>query len=71
MLYGFCVTTTSIPVGAQHTCDDILVYHIYRIMYALELRTVYALTRGLFLSLFPELRSNERNKHQDNTRVTA
>ena len=29
------------------------------------------LTRGLFWCLFPELRSNEGNKHQNNTRVSA
>ena len=27
--------------------------------------------RGLFLYLFPELRSNEGNKHKNNTRVSA
>ena len=43
----------------------------YRIMYVLAWRTVYALTRGLFWCLFPELRSNEGNKHQNNTRVSA
>ena len=41
------------------------------IMYALEWRTVSALTRGLFWCLCPELRSNEGNKHQNNTRVSA
>ena len=40
-------------------------------MYVLAWRTVYALTRGLFWCLFPELRSNEGNKHQNNTRVSA
>ena len=30
-----------------------------------------ALTRGLFLCLFPELRSNEGNKHKNKTRVSA
>ena len=30
-----------------------------------------ALTRGLFWCLFPELRSNERNEHKNNTRVSA
>ena len=40
-------------------------------MYVLEWQTVYALTRGLFWCLFPELRSNEGNKHQNNTRVSA
>ena len=43
----------------------------YRIMYVLAWRTVYALTRGLFWCLFPELRSNEGNKHQNNARVSA
>ena len=40
-----------------------------RIMYVLAWRTVHALTRGLFWCLFPELRSNEGNKHQNNTRA--
>ena len=40
-------------------------------MYALEWRIVSALTKGLFWCLFPELRSNEGNKYQNNTRVTA
>ena len=40
-------------------------------MYVLEWRTVSALTRVLFWCLFPELRSNEGNKHQNNTRVSA
>ena len=44
---------------------------IYRIMYVLSWRTVSALTRGLFLCLFPELRSNEGNEHKNNTRVSA
>ena len=44
---------------------------IYRIMYALEWRIVSALTRGLFWCLLPELRSNEGNKYQNNTRVSA
>ena len=43
----------------------------YRIMYVLEWRTVSVLTRGLFWCLFPELWSNEGNKHQNNTRVSA
>ena len=29
------------------------------------------LTGGLFLCLFPELRSNEGNKYKNNTRVSA
>ena len=40
-------------------------------MYVLEWRTVSALMRGLFGCLFPELRSNEGNKYQNNTRVGA
>ena len=40
-------------------------------MYVLEWRTVSALTRELFWCLFPELRSNEGNKHQNNTWVSA
>ena len=44
---------------------------IERIMYALEWRTVSALTRGLFWCLFPELQSNEGNKHKNNTWVSA
>ena len=40
-------------------------------MYVLAWRTVYALTRGLFWCLFPELRSNEGNKHQNNARRSA
>ena len=40
-------------------------------MYVLEWRIVSALTGGLFWCLFPELRSNEGNKHQNNTRASA
>ena len=40
-------------------------------MYVLEWRIVSALTSGLFWCLFPELRSNEGNKYQNNTRVRA
>ena len=40
-------------------------------MYVLEWRIVLALTRGLFWCLFPELRSNEGNKHENDTRVSA
>ena len=40
-------------------------------MYVLEWQTVSALTGGLFLGLFPKLRSNEGNKYQNNTRVSA
>ena len=40
-------------------------------MYVLEWRTVSALTRGLFWCLFPELRSNEGNKHENKTRASA
>ena len=42
-----------------------------RVMYVLEWRTISALTRGLFWCLFPELRSNEGNKYQNNTRVST
>ena len=46
--------------------EDLLCYNktVYRIMYVLEWRTVSTLTRGLFWCLFPELRSNEGNKHK-------
>ena len=40
-------------------------------MHVLEWQTVSALTRGLFGGLFPELRSKEGNKDQNNTRVSA
>ena len=40
-------------------------------MYLLEWQTVSVLTRGLFWCLFPELRSNEGNKDQNNTWVSA
>ena len=40
-------------------------------MYVLEWRIVSALKRGLFWCLFPELRSNEGNKYQNNTGVSA
>ena len=40
-------------------------------MYVLEWRTVSGLTRGLFWCLFPELRSREGNKHQNNTGVST
>ena len=43
--------------------------YLYRIMYWLGWRTIYAFTRGLFWSLFPKLRSNEGNIHQNNTWV--
>ena len=43
----------------------------YRMMYVPMWRTVNALTRVLYWCLFPELRSNEGNKHQNNTRVSA
>ena len=46
-------------------------FNIYRIMYVLEWRTVSALMRVSFWCLFPELRSNEGNKHQNNTHVGA
>ena len=37
----------------------------------LEWRTVYALKRGIFWCLFPELQSNEGNEHQNNSLVSA
>ena len=40
-------------------------------MYVLDWRTVSVLTRGLFWCLFPELRSNEGNKYQNNTRMST
>ena len=40
-------------------------------MYMLEWWTVSLLCEGDFLCLFPELRSNEGDYHQDNTRVRA
>ena len=43
----------------------------WRIMYVLEWRTASALTIGLFWCLFPELRSNEGNEYQNDTRVSA
>ena len=44
---------------------------ILRTMHALEWRTVSALARGLFWCLFPELRSSERSKQQNSTRLRA
>ena len=40
-------------------------------MCVLDWWTVSALTRGLFWCLFPELRSNEGNKHQNNAQVST
>ena len=40
-------------------------------MYVLEWQTVSVLTKGLFWCLFPELWSNEVNKYQNNTQVSA
>ena len=40
-------------------------------MYVLQWRTVSVLTRGLFWCLFPELRSTQGNKNQNNPRVIA
>ena len=39
-------------------------------MYVLSWQTVSALTGELFWCLFPELRSNEGNKHQNNPLVS-
>ena len=46
-------------------------WNVYIIMYVLTWRTVNAVTRVLFWCLFPELRSNDGNKHQNSTRVSA
>ena len=40
-------------------------------MYVLEWGTISVLTRGLFWCLFPELRSNEGNRYQNNTQMSA
>ena len=40
-------------------------------MYVLERPTVSTPMRGLFWCLFPKLRSNEANKQQNNSRVSA
>ena len=40
-------------------------------MYVLEWRSVSAPTRGFLLGLFSELQSNDGNKHQNNTPVSA
>ena len=40
-------------------------------MYILAVRTVYELSRGLFWCLFPELRSNDGNKHENNNQVSV
>ena len=42
-----------------------------KIMYVLSWRTVSVLTRVLFLCLFPSLLRNSRNKHQNNSPVSA
>ena len=62
--WGWWFETPSRPLW-RHSNDT------YRIMYVLEWRTVCVLTRVLFWCLFPALRSNERNKHQNNTRESA
>ena len=54
-----------------HTSLQWLRQSIYRIMYVLSWWTVYVLMRVLFWCLFSELRSNEGDKHQNNTRVSA
>ena len=46
-------------------------WEIYSIMYVLEWQTVSVFMRGLFWCLFPELWSNEGNKHQNNAQVSA
>ena len=45
--------------------------NVYRIMYVLEWWTVWTLTSGLFWCIYPELLSNEGNKHQNNVPVSA
>ena len=40
-------------------------------MYIIGSRIVSTLKSGLFLCLFPVLRSNEGHKHTNNTRVSA
>ena len=49
------------------------IYHnrTRRIVYGLEWGTAYVLTRGLFWCLFPELRNNKENKHQNNTQMST
>ena len=44
---------------------------LLRIIYVHVWQTVSALTRGLFWCLFPKLRSNKGNKHQNNTWVST
>ena len=66
---------------ASETRDDVwrspflVLFMDYRvrnkIMYVLLWRTVYALTRVLFWCVFPSLLRNSRNKHQNNTLVSA
>ena len=59
----------SMKFFCSHT-EDITKYK-YRILYVLEWRTVYALTKGLYWCLFPELRNNEVNIKQNNTQMSA
>ena len=40
-------------------------------MYVRKWETVYALLRGLFWCLFPELHSNEGSKHKNSTWVST
>ena len=53
----------------DHTVPFILLRITERIMHGLQCQTIFALTRGLFWCLCPELWSNAGNKHQNNTRV--
>ena len=74
-LVGFVNFFYALNMNMIKTWEKSGVQHIqmitYRIMYVLAWQTVYALTRGLFWCLFPELRSNEGNKYQNNTRVST
>ena len=69
--YAFCITSLceEHPLVNGGSCV-VFFYYRERIMYLLEWRTASALIRGLFWCLFPELRSNEGNIHQNNTRET-
>ena len=72
--------TVNLRRSCTVNCDTISKHHTrvernrqdtYRMLYVLEWRTVSALMRRLFWCLFPELRSNEWNKRQYNTGVSA
>ena len=61
---GWCISNT------VECCYNVF-QNIENNVYVLEWQTIYMLTRGLFWCLFPELRSNEGDKHRNNTRVSA